>query len=411
MPTANDDDAAVLPWSSSVTINVLANDSDPLGSDLTIVELGDPLHGTVQLLAGDRVRYVATGGFTGTDTFDYTIENDLGYRDSATVTVSVAGGLRDVPLLDPPGTIEIELALPRVNRLRDSIGTTRTVLDELRAHLEFRDGRLIDLTELAGAPTIATDLNDHPQVVGAVLGKDDRDAFIWDEAGGFRLLPNPFGGSTMAMGIDDSGRVVGSARFEGFVPPQAAVWDDGVLQRLELDLSVDHASIATGISDDGWIAGYYRDTRTVAVFPTQAFAYHDGEVIHLGTLGGAGSLALDVGVGGRVIGEAQNDAGAWRAFLWFDDDMTDLGALGGAESRALALNAHGQIVGEAMTAAGAMRGFVWQDGTIVDVNDHLPPDSGLTVIAVTGINDSGHMIAVAVDGSGNQRAVLIIPEP
>ncbi len=411
VPTANDDEAAVLPWSSSVTIDVLANDSDPLGSDLTIVELGDPLHGTVQRLPDDRVHYVATGGFTGTDTFDYTIENDLGYRDSATVTVTVAAGLRDVPLLDPPGTIEIELALPRVNRLRDSIGTTRTVLDELRAHLEFRDGRLIDLTELAGGQTVATDLNDHPQVVGAVLREDDSDAFIWDEAGGFRLLPNPFGGSTMAMGIDDAGRVVGSARFEGFLAPQAAVWDDDVLQRLDLGLSTDFTSIANGVSDDGWIVGFYQDTRTVAVFPRLAFAYHDGEVIELGTLGGAGSVALGAGLGGRVIGAAQNEAGVWRAFLWFDDDMTDLGSLGGAESRALALNAHGQIVGAAMTAADGIRGFVWQDDTIVDVNDHLPPDAGLTVTAVTGINDNGHMIAVAVDGSGNQRALLIIPEP
>jgi probable HAF family extracellular repeat protein len=410
VPTANDDDAAVLPWSSSVTIDVLANDSDPLGSGLDIVGLSDPLHGTVQLLPDDRVRYVVTGAFAGTDAFEYTIENASGYRDSATVTVSVSARLQDVPLVDPPGTVVNEERLPRVNRWRDRI-LTRTLFDELRAYLEFGDGRLIDLTELAGAPTIATDLNDHPQVVGAVLRDDDIDAFIWDTAGGFRLLPNPFGGSTMAMGIDDSGRIVGRAQFEGFLAPQAAVWDEESLHRMDLGLSADFFSIATGISDDGWIAGYYRDTRTVAVFPTQAFAWHDGQVIPLGALGGESSVALDVGVGGRVIGAAQNAAGAWRAFLWLDGEMTDLGALGGTESRALALNAHGQIVGEAMTAADGMRGFVWQDDTLVDVNDHLPPDSDLTVTAVTGINDSGHMIAIAVDGSGNQRAVLIIPEP
>ena len=408
VPTANDDDAAVLPWSSSVTINVLANDSDPLGSSLSIVELSDPLHGTVELLPDDRVRYVVTAGYTGTDTFDYTIENAHGYRDSATVTVSVSAGLRDVPLVNPPGTVEVEL--PRVNRLRDSLVNTRTVLDELRAHLEFRDGRLIDFTELAGGPTVATDLNDHPQVVGAVLRDDDRDAFIWDETGGFRLLPNPFGGSSMAMGIDDAGRVVGSAHFPDFLASQAAVWDEAGLQRMELGLSADFSSIATGISDDGWIAGYYQDTRPVAVFATEAFAWHDGHVVALGTLGGEGAVALDVGFGGRVIGAARNAEGAWRAFLWFDGAMTDLGALGGAESRALALNAHGQVAGEAMTAAGDLRGFVWQDGTIVDVNDHLPPGSELTVTAVTGINDHGHMIAVAVDGSGDHRAVLIIPE-
>ncbi len=408
VPTANDDDAAVLPWASSVTIDVLANDVDPAGSSLSVVELTAPLHGTVELLPDDRVRYVVSGGFTGTDGFDYTIENAQGYRDSATVTVTVSAGLRDVPLANPPGTVAVEL--PRVNRVRDSLVNTRSDLDVRRAHLEFRDGQLIDFNELAGGPTLATDLNDHPQVVGAVLHGDDADAFIWDEADGFRLLPNPFGGGSMAMGIDAAGLVVGHAQFPSFPSPQAAVWDEAGLHRLDLGLSADDFSSATGISDDGWIAGYYQDTRPVAVFPPEAFAWHDGEAVALGTLGGAGSMALAVGVGGRVIGVAHDAAGDWRAFLWFDGAMTDLGALGGAQSRALALNAHGQVAGEALNAAGDLRGFVWQDGVIVDVNDHLPPGSDLTVTAVTGINDLGHMIAVAVDGSGAQRAVLIIPE-
>jgi Bacterial Ig domain len=51
---------------------VLANDS---GGDLQIVGHTDPAHGSVTLNPGGSFEYVPQGGFTGDDTFSYTVTN------------------------------------------------------------------------------------------------------------------------------------------------------------------------------------------------------------------------------------------------------------------------------------------------------------------------------------------------
>jgi hypothetical protein len=80
-PTAADD------WTDTdgttpVTVNVLANDTDPNGTQhlrkgsITIV--GQPAHGTVTVHANGTVTYKANGSFEGMDTFSYTVRDDKG---------------------------------------------------------------------------------------------------------------------------------------------------------------------------------------------------------------------------------------------------------------------------------------------------------------------------------------------
>jgi len=70
----------------AVIINVLANDSDPNGYALTLQSVTQPGNGTAAI-AGTNIFYTPTTGFTGTDTFTYTIFD--GYFDTATATVTV----------------------------------------------------------------------------------------------------------------------------------------------------------------------------------------------------------------------------------------------------------------------------------------------------------------------------------
>src|SRR5262249_35765532 len=92
-PTANDDFAEAS-GSLPVTINVLANDTDPDGNDhlspgsLAIVT--GPAHGTA-VLSGGAVIYTAAAGFSGTDTFHYTVK-DVANATSNTATVTVVVG-------------------------------------------------------------------------------------------------------------------------------------------------------------------------------------------------------------------------------------------------------------------------------------------------------------------------------
>ena len=80
-------DAASTP-SGSITINVLANDSDPDGDNLDISSVTSGQNGTASIV-GNRVQYQPNRGFSGTDTFTYTASDGNGGTGTATVTVTI----------------------------------------------------------------------------------------------------------------------------------------------------------------------------------------------------------------------------------------------------------------------------------------------------------------------------------
>ncbi|MCZ4351519.1 Hint domain-containing protein [Roseovarius aestuarii] len=82
-------DAASTTEGESVEINVLANDSDPDGDTLRVAEASDPANGTAVVNGDNTVTYTPDAGFTGTDTFEYTVTDDNGGSVTETVTVTV----------------------------------------------------------------------------------------------------------------------------------------------------------------------------------------------------------------------------------------------------------------------------------------------------------------------------------
>jgi Ca2+-binding RTX toxin-like protein len=89
-PVANDDQVTVTE-NSSITIDVLANDTDVDGDTLTIVDdssLGAD-HGTVSINESGEIVYTPNKDFTGTDTITYKISDGNGGFDKATVDVTV----------------------------------------------------------------------------------------------------------------------------------------------------------------------------------------------------------------------------------------------------------------------------------------------------------------------------------
>jgi hypothetical protein len=101
-PVALDDTSSVAE-DSSVTINVVDNDSDPDGDlDITSVSvLTDPAHGTVTVdpVTG-AITYEPDPNFNGQDTFTYQVCDSQGVCDTATVTVNVAPA-DDLPVATP----------------------------------------------------------------------------------------------------------------------------------------------------------------------------------------------------------------------------------------------------------------------------------------------------------------------
>jgi len=86
-PTAQDD-SATTGAGTPVTIDSLANDSDPDGDPLTIALFTQPANGSVTNDGGAFI-YTPADDFAGTDTFNYTISDGNGGADTATVTIGV----------------------------------------------------------------------------------------------------------------------------------------------------------------------------------------------------------------------------------------------------------------------------------------------------------------------------------
>jgi len=92
LPEAVDDEAEV-EWNESITVDVLANDSDADGwQSLTITQKSDGSNGTVEIIENNtKVRYSPDEQWFGEDEFTYTISDGHGGSDTATVNVTVDG--------------------------------------------------------------------------------------------------------------------------------------------------------------------------------------------------------------------------------------------------------------------------------------------------------------------------------
>jgi Bacterial Ig domain/Concanavalin A-like lectin/glucanases superfamily/Right handed beta helix region len=91
------DDAASTAQGAPVTIKVLANDHDADGDTLTLKDVSQPDNGTVTRNADNTATYTPKAGFTGSDSFTYTVSDGKGGTDTGRATVSVAGDDTTLP--------------------------------------------------------------------------------------------------------------------------------------------------------------------------------------------------------------------------------------------------------------------------------------------------------------------------
>ena len=83
-PVAVDDTAV---RQDVVAVQVLDNDTDPESDELTVISITQPAHGTAAIEGGGAfVSYTATGAYSASDSFTYTVSDGFGETDTATVT-------------------------------------------------------------------------------------------------------------------------------------------------------------------------------------------------------------------------------------------------------------------------------------------------------------------------------------
>lgn len=90
LPPVTVNDTATTPYGTPVTIDVLSNDSDPENKALTLssVNTSLTLNGSVSI-SNNKAVYTPNEEFSGTDAFVYTVKDDKGLENTATVTVTV----------------------------------------------------------------------------------------------------------------------------------------------------------------------------------------------------------------------------------------------------------------------------------------------------------------------------------
>ncbi len=114
-----EDDAAETPEDEAVTVDVLANDTDPDGDSLRVESVSAPEHGTTRIAAGGGVLYTPEANYHGADRFTYVVTDPEGETASAAVEVTVlsvndapaaVGTIPDQPLDEGGGSVDVELA-------------------------------------------------------------------------------------------------------------------------------------------------------------------------------------------------------------------------------------------------------------------------------------------------------------
>ncbi|WP_051116670.1 Ig-like domain-containing protein [Sphingomonas sp. PAMC 26617] len=126
-PTAANDSAATSE-DTPVTINVLANDSDPDRDPLSVVS-ASAANGTVTINPDGTLRYVPNANFNGQDTITYTISDGQGGTASASVAVAVAA-VNDAPVavgtLPPQAGVDAQggITVPTAGAFSDVDDTT-----------------------------------------------------------------------------------------------------------------------------------------------------------------------------------------------------------------------------------------------------------------------------------------------
>ena len=182
-PTAVDDTARI-PNNDPTSVDVLANDSDPDGDDLTLVEVFDVVGGSASISNGE-VTFTPTSDSEGS--FQYTVEDDNGATSTASVELDLF--TPTAPENQAPGIATSTIDFQENAQPGDELG----VIDA-----SDPDGTVESLT-ISGAGNVADyiDVADNGIVTLTQAGADDA------EFNDFETEPNSF--SVDVTATDDDG--------------------------------------------------------------------------------------------------------------------------------------------------------------------------------------------------------------
>jgi probable HAF family extracellular repeat protein len=282
-----------------------------------------------------------------------------------------------------------------------------------------KSGGLKDLGTLPGGNISgAIGINDSGQVVGYSntstngLSEYNFTAFEWTSSGGMINLGKLSGGNaSCAFEITSSGVIAGDS-FVNSTVVDAASWTNNKIKNLgALPSSIFTAAL--DINNGGEIVGEsifaYAPT-----FTSHGFEWTSAEGMKdLGTLtGGDTSIANAINSSGHIVGQsnAASFLTAWHAVKWDDNSIYDLRTLpGGTYSVAFGINDSEEVVGYGNIGNNAAHAMMWTSSTgMQDLNDLIPADSGWVLMNANAVNASGQITGYGTK-DGHNHAFLLTP--
>ena len=267
---------------------------------------------------------------------------------------------------------------------------------------------------------------------GLVVGSSNNLATLWNGANATTLSNT----SSIARSINNSGQVAGS------IGNQAILWN-GTTPTVLGSLSGITNSYAMGINNSGQIVGYgwgstgqavgnlWNGTTPTSLSGTSTYVYginNSGQVagsignqaaLWNGTtstiIGSPGSAALAINDSGLTAGYISTyswTAGSGQqATLWNGTTSTVLAGLGGIFTSAQGMNNSGLIVGVGRTINNINHGIMWsQVGGVwvaTDLNTLIDPTLGFTISSAQAINNVGQIVGFGTNSLGVQSAFVM----
>jgi serine/threonine protein kinase len=199
----------------------------------------------------------------------------------------------------------------------------------------------------------------------------------------YTLLDVPGSTGTYALGLNDSGQIVGG--FTNAAGTHGFLLDHGTYTTLNVPGST--TTQANGINNSGHIVGHY----SVGAGPFHGFLLKNGTYSSIDVPGSTWTKANGINGSGQIVGE-YFAGGTGHGFLLDRGIYTTIDVLGSGFTGARHINASGQIVGF-YGVGNTCHGFLLSGGiyTTIDV-------LGSSSTSALGINDSGQIVGGYIAG-------------